>query len=123
MKIDEVGIPSAMGDTLANLKAAAAGEQYENQIMYPEFAEIAESEGLSAVAVAFKTIKQAEIHHEERYNKLIAQVEAGTFFQKEEKVVWVCRECGYQYEGTEPPAKCPLCGKPHAFYQLKVEEY
>ena len=123
LKIDEIGVPSTVGDTLTNLKAAAEGEKYENQIMYPEFAEIAESEGLQAVALAFKTIKQAEVHHEERYNKLIAQVEADTFFNKEEKVYWVCRECGYMHEGKEPPAKCPLCGKPKAFFQLKVEEY
>ncbi len=123
LNIDGVGIPATIGDTLANLKAAAAGENYEHQIMYPDFAKIAESEGLKDIALAFATIKKAEVHHEERYNKLIAQVEAKTFFKKAKKVSWVCRECGYEHEGTAPPEKCPLCGKSKSFYQTKVEEY
>jgi rubrerythrin len=123
LMIDGVGVPATIGDTLTNLKAAAAGEKYENQVMYPDFAKQAEAEGLKDVALALTFIKQAEIHHEERYNKLIAQVEAKTVFKKAKKVYWVCRECGYMHEGTAPPEKCPLCGKPKAFYQTKVEEY
>lgn len=123
LKIDGVGVPMDFGTTLENLKAAAAGERYENQIMYPDFAKIAESDGNKDIATGFSTIKTAEIHHEERYNKLIEVVENETVFKKEEKTFWVCRECGYMYEGTEPPANCPLCGKPHAFYQVKAEEY
>ena len=123
LKIDGVGVPMNFGTTLENLKAAASGEHYENQIMYPDFAKIAESEGNKDIATGFSTIKSAEIHHEERYNKLIEVVENGTAFKKEEKTSWVCRECGYMFEGTEPPAKCPLCGKPHSFYQVKAEEY
>nr|MDO8114545.1 ferritin family protein [Candidatus Sigynarchaeota archaeon] len=123
LKIDGVGVPMDFGTTLDNLKAAAAGEKYEQQIMYPDFAKIAESEGNKDIAIAFGTIKSAEVHHEERYNKLIKEVEGKTFFKKAKKVYWVCRECGYMYEGTEPPAKCPLCGKPMSFQQLKVEEF
>ncbi len=123
LKIDGVGVPFEYGTTLENLKAAAAGEKYENQIMYPDFAKIAEADGNKDIALAFKTIKSAEVHHEERYNKLIKEVEGKTFFKKEKKTSWVCRECGYMYEGTEPPAKCPLCGKPLSFFQVKAEEY
>ncbi|HME52477.1 MAG TPA: ferritin family protein [Candidatus Lokiarchaeia archaeon] len=123
LKIDGVGVPIEFGTTLENLKAAAAGERYEDQIMYPDFAKIAGSEGNKDIATGFSTIKSAEAHHEERYNKLIEVVENETVFKKEEKTVWVCRECGYMTESTEPPAKCPLCGKPHSFYQIKAEEY
>ena len=123
LKIDEVGVPLEYGTTLDHLKAAAEGEKYENQIMYPDFAKIAESEGFKDALLTFKVIAIAEVHHEERYRKLIKQVEAKTFHKKAQKTTWICRECGYQHDGTEPPEKCPLCGKPRSFYQLKVEEY
>jgi len=123
ININGVAVPTIIGDTLTNLKAAAAGENYEHQIMYPDFAKIAESEGLKEVAQDLLFIKKAEQHHEERYKKLIAQVEAKSFFKKTKKVSWVCRECGYEHEGIMPPEKCPLCGKPRSFYQLKIEEY
>jgi rubrerythrin len=123
LKIDEVGVPLDFGGTLDNLKAAAAGEHYENQMMYPDFASLATDEGYADIAFIFSTIAQAEVHHEERYNKLIAQVENDTVFKKDSEVSWVCRECGYMVTGTEPPDVCPLCGKPHAFYQVKDEEY
>nr|MDO8084508.1 rubrerythrin family protein [Candidatus Sigynarchaeum springense] len=122
-KVDGVGVPLEFGTTLENLKAAAGGEKYEHQIMYPDFAKIAESEGNKDIAVAFGTIKTAEVHHEERYNKLIKEVEGGTFFKKAKKTSWVCRECGYMHDGNSPPEKCPLCGKPKSFYQVKAEEY
>jgi rubrerythrin len=124
LKIDGVEVPDAFGDTLVNLKAAAAGENYEHQIMYPDFAKIAESEGLKDVALVFSIIKKAEVHHEERFKKLIAQVEAKTIFNKKpKKVSWICRECGYEHVGEAPPEKCPLCSKPKSFYQTKVEEF
>jgi rubrerythrin len=123
LKIDGVGVPFEYGTTLENLKAAAAGEKYEHQIMYPDFSKIAEADGNKDVALAFSTIKSAEVHHEERYNKLIKEVEGKTFFKKAKKTSWVCRECGYMYDGLEPPAKCPLCGKPLSFFQVKAEEY
>ncbi|NMC04869.1 MAG: rubrerythrin family protein [Candidatus Lokiarchaeota archaeon] len=123
LTLGDVGVPLELGNTLENLKAAAGGEKYENQIMYPDFAKIAETEGNKDVAIAFGTIKSAEVHHEERYNKLIKEVEAGTFFKKATKTSWVCRECGYMHDATAPPEKCPLCGKPKSFYQVKAEEY
>jgi rubrerythrin len=123
LKIDGVGVALDFGTTLENLKAAAAGEKHENQIMYPDFAKIADSEGNKDISVAFNTIKLAEVHHEERYMKLIKEVEGKTVFKKAKKTSWVCRECGYEHSNIEPPEKCPLCGKPKSFYQVKAEEY
>lgn len=122
IKVEAVA-PTAYGDTVDNLKAAIAGEHYENTKMYPEFAETAEEEGLLEIAERLRAIAKAEEHHEERYKKLLKEVEAGTFFKKEEKVWWVCRECGYTYFGEEPPEKCPSCDHERNFYQIKCEEY
>jgi rubrerythrin len=115
--------PTILGDTAENLKAAIAGEHYENTIMYPEFADIAEKEGLNEIAKRLRAIAKAEEHHEERYKKLLKEVEAGTLFKKEKEVWWVCRECGYVHFGTEPPEKCPSCDHERSFYQVKCEEY
>jgi len=89
--------------------------------MYPEFAEAAEREGLQEIAARLRAIARAEQHHEERYKKLLREVESGTVFKKEEKVYWVCRECGYIHEGTEPPEKCPSCGHPKSYFEVKCE--
>ena len=91
--------------------------------MYPEFADVADSEGLPEVAKRLRAIGVAEAHHAEKYKKMLAQVEAGTFFKKDQKVEWVCRECGYVHVGEEPPEKCPACDHDRAYYQLKCEEY
>lgn len=122
IKVEAVA-PVVYGNTLENLKAAAAGENYEYTQMYPEFAEVAEKEDLPKIAIRLKSIAKAEAHHEERYKKLIKEVEAETVFKKEEKVSWVCRECGYIHEGAEPPKKCPACDHKQSYYQLKCEEY
>jgi rubrerythrin len=119
----EAGVPLTLGTTAENLRAAIAGENYEHTKMYPEFAEVAEKEGLPEIASQLRAIAVAEKHHEERFSKLLKEVEAGTVFKKKKKVWWVCRECGYVYYGTEPPEKCPSCGHPRSFYQLKCEEY
>lgn len=119
----EAGVPTVLGSTAENLKAAVAGEYYENVTMYPAFADVAEKEGLPAIAGRLRAIAVAEGHHEERYRKLLKEVEAGTVFKKTEKVWWVCRECGYAYFGTEPPVKCPSCDHERSFYQIKCEEY
>ncbi len=115
--------PLTYGTTVDNLKVAAAGENYEHTKMYPEFAEVAEKEGFAKIAVRLRSIAKAEEHHEERYKKLLEQVESGTFFKKSEKVWWVCRECGYVHYGTEPPLKCPSCDHAQSYYELKCEEY
>ena len=119
----EAESPNVMKDTLTNLKAAAAGENYEYSEMYPEFAEVAEVEGFTEVAARLRAIAKAETHHEERYNKLIANIENGKVFEKDGEIVWVCRKCGYLHKGKTPPEKCPSCGHPTAYFQQQSEEY
>jgi rubrerythrin len=119
----ETEAPTAYGTTIDNLKAAIAGEHHEHSSMYPEFAEIAQNEGYPEIAARLRAIAIAEEHHEERYKKLLKEVEAGTVFKKKKEIWWVCRECGYMHFGKEPPVKCPACDHPTAFYQVKCEEY
>jgi rubrerythrin len=119
----ETEAPTAYGTTIDNLKAAIAGEHHEHSSMYPEFAEIAQNEGYPEIAARLRAIAIAEEHHEERYKKLLKEVEAGTVFKKKKETWWVCRECGYMHFGKEPPVKCPACDHPTAFYQVKCEEY
>ena len=126
-KLDEIKVeavaPTVFSSTAENLKAAIAGENYEYTKMYPEFADVAEKEGFPEIATRLRAIAKAEEHHEERYKKLLKEVEAGTFFKKEKEVWWVCRECGYVHFGEEPPEKCPSCDHPRSYFQLKFEEY
>jgi rubrerythrin len=119
----EAAAPTILGTTAENLKAAIAGENYEHTKMYPEFADVADKEGLCEIAARLRCIAIAEKHHEERYKKILKEVEAGTVFKKGKEVWWVCRECGYVYFGKEPPQKCPSCDHVRAFYQVKCEEY
>lgn len=119
----EAEVPTIYGTTAENLKAAIAGENWEHTTMYPEFAEAADEEGYPKIAERLRSIAKAEEHHEERYIKLLKQVEAGTIFKKDEDVWWVCRECGYVHFGKEAPEECPSCNHARAFYQLKCEEY
>jgi rubrerythrin len=125
--IDEIAVnaaaPLVLGDTTVNLKAAIAGENYENTEMYPEFAETADQEGLEDFAKRLRSIATAEEHHEIRYTKLLNQVEAGTMFQKNEPVEWACMKCGYTSKGTEPPVKCPACDHPTKYFYILCEEY
>lgn len=126
-KSDEINVdaiaPTVYGNTVENLKAAIAGEHYEKTEMYPEFAEMAEKEGLKKIAARLRSIAIAEGHHEERYRKLLNQVQNKTVFKKSKKVWWVCRECGYVYFDTQAPKKCPSCDHPQAFYQVLYERY
>lgn len=115
-------VPLARSTTLENLKAAAAGEQYEWGMMYPNFADVAMKEGLKEIGAKLKLIAVAEKHHEERYKKLLELVELG-FFQRKEEIEWTCRQCGYVHTGKQPPLQCPLCGHAQGFYQRKLEEY
>ena len=119
----EVSAPLTLGSTIENLKAAIAGENHEHTRMYPEFAEVAEKEGYPEIARRLRAIAKAEEHHEERFRKLLKEVEAGTVFRKEREVWWVCRECGYIHYGKEPPEKCPSCDHPRSYFQVKCEEY
>ncbi|HDI02818.1 MAG TPA: rubrerythrin family protein, partial [Candidatus Aenigmarchaeota archaeon] len=118
-----VPVPTTLGTTLENLKAAIEGENYEYTKMYPEFADVAEKEGFPEIAKRLRAIAVAEQHHEEKYKKLLEQLEENTLFKKEKKVYWVCRKCGYVHEGEEPPEECPSCSHPKNYFELKCEEY
>ncbi len=111
------------GDTENNLKDAIKGENYEHTEMYPEFAQIAEEEGYSDIARRLKAIAKAEEHHQERYEKILKELENETLFEKNEEVWWVCRECGYQIFGIKAPQICPSCDHPKSYYELKSENY
>lgn len=113
----EAETPITYGNTAENLKAAIAGENYEHTEMYPEFAKIAEEEGLTKIANRLRSIAVAEKQHKERYEKLLVAVESSEVFKKNKEVVWICRECGYTHTGNEAPKKCPSCDHPQAYYQ------
>lgn len=112
-----------IGSTLENLQEAAAGESYENTTMYPRFAEVARLEGFVEIAAVFQAIGKAEVHHEQRYRKLIANIEGDRVFRREEAVTWRCRNCGYTHEGREATALCPSCAHPQAHFELYAETY
>lgn len=112
-----------IGTTLENLKASAEGENEEWTELYPEFARIAEEEGFKEIATAYKMIAKVEKAHEERYNKLYKNLEAGKVFEKNGKVVWKCRNCGYIHEGNKAPNKCPACLHPQSYFEIKETTY
>lgn len=126
-KIDPIEVqaevPSVLANTVENIKAAIAGENYEYTKMYPDFAEIAKSEGLMEISGRLRSIAKAEEHHEDRYKKLLKELEDGTIYRKDQEVNWVCRKCGYVYQGKEPPEKCPSCDHPKNYFQVKCEVY
>ena len=112
-----------VGDTAANLKAAAAGENLEWTKLYKEAEEIAREEGFEEIANQFKEIAEVEEQHEIRYRKLLKNVKEGTVFKKNTVAKWKCRNCGYVHEGKEAPEKCPACAHPRAYYELLSENY
>ena len=112
-----------IGDTKANLLAAAEGENHEWTSMYPEFAKVAREEGFTKIAKVFEEIAKVEKGHEKRYKKLLKNLEEGKVFKKDNPVMWKCRNCGYIYEGTEPPKICPACDHPQSYYELLSENY
>ena len=109
--------------TLDNLKAAAEGENEEWTSLYPEFAKIAEEEGYFEVSAAFKLISKVEKAHEDRYNTLYSNLNEGKVFERDGKVVWKCRNCGYLHEGTKPPLNCPACLHPQSYFEIKESNY
>lgn len=112
-----------IGDTLSNLKASAAGENYEHTAMYPQFADVAEKEGFTEIAEIFRNIAVAEKAHEERYRALIGNIEKDKVFKQEKAVKWKCRNCGYIHEGTDAPEECPACAHARAYFELWVKNY
>lgn len=118
------GFPSGIiGDTGANLKAAAAGENYEHTIMYPEFAQIADKEGFPVIAAALRAIAVAEKQHEKRYIGLLENIQKTRVFRREAPNKWKCRNCGYIHEGTDAPEKCPACDHAQAHFELLGENW
>jgi len=109
--------------TLDNLKAAADGEHEEWSDLYPAFAEIAKKEGFNDVAMAFTQIAKVEKAHEARYRALWTNLNAGKVFQKDDIVIWKCRNCGYIHEGKAAPNKCPACTYPQSYFEIKESTY
>ncbi len=123
LEITETFPAGVIGTTLDNLKAAAAGEEHEWTIMYPEFAKIAREEGFKAVANAFDAISIAEKQHGKRYTDLAANLEAGKVFKRNGKIIWRCINCGYLHEGEEAPKVCPACLHPQSYFELLGENW
>ena len=112
-----------IGSTLENLKAAADGENEEWTELYPEFAKVAEEEGFKDVSNIFKMIARVEKEHEERYRTLYNNLEAGKVFERNDKIYWKCRNCGYVHEGTKAPKVCPACDHPQSYFEIKESNY
>lgn len=109
--------------TLDNLNAAADGENYEWTDMYDEFAKVAEEEGFKAIAAKFRAVGEIEKHHEERYRKLIENVEGGLVFSKDGDRIWKCRNCGHIVVGKSAPEVCPVCAHTKAFFEISANNY
>ena len=112
-----------IGTTAENLKAAAEGENYEWTDMYEGFAKTAEEEGFTALAAKFRMVAAIEKHHEERYRKLLENVEMQQVFERSEVKIWECRNCGHIVVGTKAPQICPVCAHPQAYFEINAENY
>ena len=114
---------NGIGDTADNLKAAAAGENYEWTDMYDSFAKTAEEEGFPELAARFRLVGAIEKHHEERYRALLHNIEMAEVFAKSEVKVWECRNCGHIAVGVKAPEVCPACNHPQSYFELRAENY
>ena len=112
-----------IGNTAQNLLSAAEGENYEWTEMYDEFAKVAEEEGFTALARQFRAVAAVEKEHEERYRKLLENVETAQVFAKAGITVWVCRNCGHIHIGTEAPKACPVCVHPQSYFEVRANNY
>lgn len=110
-------------DTIANLNAAADGENFEWTDMYKEFAETAREEGFTRIAALFEMVGKIEKVHEERYRKLLANVEGGLVFSRDGDMIWECSNCGHIVVGKNAPKICPVCAHPQAYFKLRAENY
>lgn len=115
------GYLGLISDTEANLKAAAAGENYEHTSMYPEFAKVAREEGFEDIAKVLTEFAEIEEHHEKRYLGLLKDLQGGKMFRSEAPRDWYCRNCGYVHHGLEAPNNCPACAYPQSYYQVWIE--
>ncbi len=109
--------------TAANLKAAAEGEKLEWGTLYPNFAEAAEKEGFVEAAKTFRMVAKVEAYHERRYLILLESVNQGKVFKKDAPIKWKCRNCGFVFEGSEVPEKCPVCSHPKSYFEVWCENY
>lgn len=114
---------NGLGDTTANLRSAAEGENYEWTDMYEGFAKTADEEGFHELATKFRLVGAIEKHHEERYRALLNNVETAKVFEKSEVKVWECRNCGHLVVGTKAPETCPTCNHPQSFFEVREENY
>ena len=114
---------NGIGDTSANLAAAAEGENYEWTDMYDGFAKTAEEEGFHELAAKFRAVAAIEKHHEERYRALLHNIETAEVFEKSDVKVWECRNCGHIVVGTKAPEICPVCAHPKAYFEINAENY
>lgn len=112
-----------IGSTAENLRAAAEGEKLEWGTLYPGFAETAEQEGFIDVAKTFRSVAKVEAYHERRYRKLLANVETNKVFKRDAPTKWKCRNCGFVFEGSEAPEKCPVCSHPRSYFEIWCENY
>ena len=112
-----------VADTMTNLKDAAAGENYEYTDMYKKFAEEAREEGFDEIAELFEKVREIEKHHEERYLKLVENIEKGMVFKGDGVTVWKCRNCGYIHIGDSAPEECPVCKHPQSYFEIQAENY
>lgn len=119
----EWDFPVNFSDTASNLKAAAEGEHEEQACMYPEFADVAAEEGFVEIANVFSRIAEVEERHEIRFRKLLANIENGRVFKRDEVVEWKCNNCGYIHTGEEPPEDCPACDHPIDHFEIFKETY
>lgn len=113
----------AIKDTVENLKDAAAGENYEWTDMYDRMAKEADEEGFAEIAAAMRGVAAVEKHHEERYRKLVQNIEDGVVFSRDGDCIWQCRNCGHIVVGKQAPKLCPVCKHPQAYFELKAENY
>jgi Rubrerythrin len=118
-KLLHEGIP----DTMTNLKDGAAGEHYEWTDMYAGFAKTAREEGFNNIAYLFEEVAKIEKSHEERYLKLLQNLEDGKVFEKDGQKAWICANCGYIHYGEKAPEVCPVCKHPKAYFEIKAENY
>ena len=112
-----------IGDTVDNLKDAAAGENYEWTDMYAGFAKTAREEGFEEIALRFEMVGAIEKQHEERYRALIDNIETGKVFSRDGDAIWICRNCGHIVIGKNAPEICPVCSHPKAFFELEAHNY
>lgn len=114
---------SGIGSTVQNLKVAADGENYEWTDMYEGFAQTAKEEGFDRIAYLFTEVAKIEKEHEERYRKLLQNIEEGKVFKSEQPKMWICRNCGHIHFGDEAPKVCPVCAHPQSYFEQRSENY